>query len=384
MWTFLEDKKRKTITNIAILFGGIAFFQLLSNFSLVLIFFQSLFNIFSPFIIGMIIAFILNVPMNFFEERLFYKRKISRKIKRALSIALTIAVILLIFFVVMFLVVPEIINSFSILKENLPDFISSTGEFLRGIGIGTDEIEQYININYDAIISNIASFTKNGVGIFINSAFGAVSSIVGTIINSVIGGIFAIYILSQKEKLSSQIKKILYILLNETKVLRIIDVSRKSSEVFSNFLMGQCVEALILGSMFFIAMSIFRMPYALLISVLIAVTALIPIFGAFIGCIVGAFLILMLNPMQAIWFIVLFLVLQQIEGNLIYPHVVGNSVGLPSMWVLVAVTLGASLMGIVGMILFIPVFAVIYSLFKEFVNDKYNNKISRAAANDNK
>lgn len=142
------------------------------------------------------------------------------------------------------------------------------------------------------------------------------------------------------------------------------------NETFSNFLSGQVIEAMILGILFFISMTIFRMPYALLIGVLIAITALIPIFGAFIGCILGAFLIVMVNPIQALWFIILFLVLQQIEGNFIYPHVVGNSVGLPSIWVLVAVTVGGSVMGVLGMILFIPLFSVIYSIIREVVNER--------------
>lgn len=142
------------------------------------------------------------------------------------------------------------------------------------------------------------------------------------------------------------------------------------NETFSNFLSGQVIEAMILGILFFISMTIFRMPYALLIGVLIAITALIPIFGAFIGCILGAFLIVMVNPIQALWFIILFLVLQQIEGNFIYPHVVGNSVGLPSIWVLVAVTVGGSVMGVLGMILFIPLFSVIYSIIREIVNER--------------
>lgn len=130
------------------------------------------------------------------------------------------------------------------------------------------------------------------------------------------------------------------------------------------------MEALILGAMFFVSMSVLRLPYALLIGVLIAFTALIPMVGAFIGCMVGAFLILMLDPMQALIFIILFLVLQQIEGNLIYPHVVGNSVGLPSIWVLFAVTVGGKLMGIAGMLIFIPLMSVLYALFREWVNTK--------------
>ncbi len=160
----------------------------------------------------------------------------------------------------------------------------------------------------------------------------------------------------------------------EKKVSTVLDICSLTYRTFSNFLTGQCMEAVILGTMFFISMSILRMPYALLIGVLIAFTALIPIFGAFIGCVIGTFLILMVNPMQAIGFIVLFLVLQQVEGNLIYPHVVGGSVGLPSMWVLVAVSLGGSLMGLVGMLIFIPMVSVIYTLFRGYVYERLRKK----------
>ena len=146
-----------------------------------------------------------------------------------------------------------------------------------------------------------------------------------------------------------------------------LEVASLSYKTFSSFVTGQCLEAVILGTMFFIVMSVLRFPYALLVGVVIAFTALIPIFGAFIGCVIGTFLMLVSNPMQAVAFVILFLVLQQIEGNLIYPHVVGGSVGLPSIWVLVAVTVGGSLMGVVGMLIFIPLSSVVYALFREVV-----------------
>ena len=171
----------------------------------------------------------------------------------------------------------------------------------------------------------------------------------------------------QKEKLGRQAKKVLFAFVRKGRAEAALEVLALTYKTFSSFLTGQCVEALILGSMFVIAMTLLRLPYALLTGIVIAFTALIPIFGAFIGCAVGAFLIFMVSPVQALIFIVLFLVLQQIEGNLIYPHVVGNSVGLPSIWVLAAVSIGGSLMGIVGMLIFIPLMSVFYALFREVV-----------------
>ena len=208
----------------------------------------------------------------------------------------------------------------------------------------------------------------------INTTFLAAVSIVNGVSAFVIGFIFAIYILLQKENLSRQVKKLLNAFLPASAVECVTDVGRLTERTFSSFLAGQCLEAVILGTMFFAALMILRLPYALLIGVLIAFTALIPIFGAFIGLAVGAVLMLMVNPMDALIFVITFFVLQQVEGNLIYPHVVGNSVGLPAIWVLVAVTLGANMMGIVGMLVFIPLCSVLYALLREFVNRRLKNK----------
>ena len=190
----------------------------------------------------------------------------------------------------------------------------------------------------------------------------------------VISLIFSFYVLLQKEKLGRQGRQVIYGLLPLRQADRTLDVLRLSGRTFSSFLSGQCLEACILGTLFVAAMTIFRMPYALLVGVLIALTALIPIVGAFIGCAVGALLIAIDDPWKALWFIVLFLVLQQIEGNLIYPHVVGSSVGLPSIWVLAAVTLGGKLMGITGMLFFIPLCSVIYALFRSYVKNRLVSK----------
>ena len=208
----------------------------------------------------------------------------------------------------------------------------------------------------------------------LDSTFAAAKSIVSGIASFFIAFVFACYILLQKKKLSVQVRKVMYAFLKKKTVEQTLAVCSLTYKTFSSFLTGQCTEAVILGCMFFVSMILLRFPYALLIGVLITVTALIPIFGAFIGCVVGAFLILMVNPMQALGFIILFLVLQQIEGNLIYPHVVGGSVGLPSIWVLVAVTLGSSLMGIVGMLIFIPIVSVLYTLFRGWVYERLKER----------
>ncbi len=227
-----------------------------------------------------------------------------------------------------------------------------------------------LNIDWAKISESLVDFVRSVASGIVSSGVGVFSGIVSGVTTFVISFTFSIYVLFQKEKLSSQVKQVLYALIPERVTEKLISVAVLSDQVFSSFLSGQCVEAVILGAMFVVSMTVFRMPYAMLTGIVIALTALIPLFGAFIGCAVGMLLIVMVNPVQAVWFLVLFLVLQQVEGNLIYPHVVGSSVGLPSIWVLAAVTLGGNLFGIMGIILFIPLCSVFYALFRGFVKHR--------------
>lgn len=224
------------------------------------------------------------------------------------------------------------------------------------------------------MLQSVIAFFKSGVGNVFDSTISVATSIVGAVTTFAIAFVFACYILLQKEKLHVQVKKILFAYLPEKRANNVLGICSLTYKTFSNFLTGQCVEACILGTMFFITMSIIRLPYALLVGVLIAFTALIPIFGAFIGCAVSAFLILMVDPWKALIFVIMFLVLQQLEGNLIYPKVVGNSVGLPSIWVLAAVSIGGSLMGVVGMLIFIPLLSVVYAIFRGDVYRRLEKK----------
>lgn len=249
----------------------------------------------------------------------------------------------------------------------------------------TDYVNQ-IEVDWQQIFQDMVEFLKTGAGSMLNSTFSAAVSIVSGVSSFLIGFIFAIYILLQKETLGRQMKKLLSAFLPEPVTARIVEIASLTERTFSNFLTGQCVEAVILGTMFFVVLTLGRLPYALLIGVLIAFTALIPIFGAFIGLGVGVFLMLMVEPMDALIFTIIFFVLQQIEGNLIYPYVVGNSVGLPSIWVLVAVTLGGSMMGIVGMLIFIPLCSVLYALLRDEVNGRLERPkpTGRSRTNGNK
>ena len=339
-----------------------------------------LLQIIFPFILGGAIAFVLNVPMHFIEEKLFKnsdRKKNKKGGPRIMSLIITILLVIGIMLIVVFVVFPKLGSTFITLGKSIQEFLINVQIWLEDLFENNKEILksiENIKIDWHKLFDSVISFFKMGAGSVLGSTVMVAKSIVSGLTTFAIAFVFAIYILLQKEKLSVQFKKVLYAYAkteHATKVLKVFSLTYKT---FSNFLTGQCVEAVILGTMFVIAMSIFRMPYALLVGILISFTALIPIFGAFIGLFVGAFLILVESPVQALFFVILFLVLQQLEGNLIYPKVVGNSVGLPSIWVLAAVSIGGSLMGIVGMLIFIPIVSVIYALFRGHVYDRLDRK----------
>ena len=322
-----------------------------------------------PFILGGALAFILNIPMSFLEEKLFHKVK-KKKFVRPVCLVCSILFVVAVIQVVLVVVLPEVATTFSSISKNIEAFLPKLQRWAIDTFPDSKQVTswiQSIEFNWDKIIQTAINFLKNGAGNVLNSTFTVAKTVINSLMNFFVAVVFACYILLQKEKLSVQIKKVLYAFLPLKAVDKTLEVASLSYKTFSSFVTGQCLEAVILGTMFFIVMSILRFPYALLVGVVIAFTALIPIFGAFIGCVIGTFLMLVSNPMQAVAFVILFLVLQQIEGNLIYPHVVGGSVGLPSIWVLVAVTVGGSLMGVVGMLIFIPLSSVVYALFREVV-----------------
>lgn len=328
-----------------------------------------------PFLLGAAIAFILNVPMRRIEKTLSHKWQ--GKWVRPLSLALTLVFVLGIVSVVIFVVTPQLVDTVIGLQQSIPKFLTDRQRDAESMFQRYPDIVTLINsiqIDWDAVFKESFNFLKAGAGSVLNSTFSAAASIVSGVTTFGIAMIFSFYILLQKENLSRQFKKLFLAFLPPRMTTSLLAVAELAERTFSNFLTGQCVEAVILGTMFFVTMTILRMPYALLIGVLIAFTALIPIFGAFIGCGVGIFLMLMISPLHALAFTVTFFILQQIEGNLIYPYVVGNSVGLPSIWVLVAVTVGGSAMGIVGMLVFIPLCSVLYSLLRAAVNHRLEER----------
>ena len=371
--------------------------------------FSWVFAIIEPFVLGGVLAFILNVPMRAVERFLFPPKKTSvietvlikegelqdkagevirnsipgakkqppkrprfdiDRIRRPVSMIVTLLLVAAVVALVFGIVLPELIRTGTNLITNMPGYFESASVWVNKLLEDNPAILSYINdiiqqINLDEMSSRLMQFLQDSE--LIQNIFGTASSLVGGVVNAFIGLIFSFYILMRKEQLARQCKMILTAFLPVGVVKRVIRVASLTSSTFSHFLSGQCIEAVILGFLFFIAMSVFKFPYARLCSVLIGFTALIPIFGAFFGCIVSALLILMVEPQKALWFVIMFLILQQVEGNLIYPHVVGSAVGLPSLWVLVAVTVGGSMFGILGMLFFIPLASVLYAILRDTV-----------------
>ena len=344
------------------------------KFEVVIDVLKAIWGILFPFVLGGAIAFVINVPMSFLEKKIFGKtkdgNKVGEKLARPISLLLTIILAVGVIALVMFGVIPQLTRTMGSLMISIANFVPQMQNWIRDFSHNNQEIMKLVNqvqFNQDQAIKWGISILGSGAGNMMNTTMSAVGSIVSGFATFFIAFSFACYILFQKEKLHVQIRKVFFAFISKQKAEVFLKICSLTYQTFANFLTGQCVEAVILGSMFVVTLSILKMPYALLIGTLIAFTALIPIFGAFIGCAVGCFLIFMVSPKQAILFIIVFLILQQIEGNLIYPHVVGGSVGLPSIWVLAAVTIGGNLMGIVGMLVFIPIVSVIYTIFREFV-----------------
>lgn len=367
--------KRDIKKNIILIITYIALLIfLLVNFEKILSIFGYIINIFSPFIFGVIIAFVLNVLVNFIENKLFgnTKKKFWLKLKRPLSITFSIILVIFIIVFIMNLLIPQLKNSVVLFTNSLPTYKEDVLDVLSGFDLEEstiNKVSDYLDNFSKAITDYIKGNSKDVITVTTEVA----TSLIVIISKAIIAIVFAIYIIAQKETLKRQFNKLMSAYLKPRDVNRINKYASMANNTFSSFVTGQCLEALIFGSLCFLGMLVLRLPYATTIAVLLGFTALIPVFGAFIGTILGAFLILMISPVKAIIFVIFILILQQIEGNLIYPKVVGKSVGLPGIWVLLSVTVGASTFGILGMLIATPLCSLIYILLRQAVNDRINS-----------
>ncbi len=370
--------KKNMIKILGIVTFAIVLFSCVMNVSQVGVAVEAVTAFLMPFAVGVAIAFFINVPMRFIETKIFKKWTKLPKLKRAISLVLGILFLIILIGVVLLVIIPQMITTIS--EIDFEGYINKIIAFVEKTLVDYPWIIEEFNnflVDFDQEIQKFIQSALTWLSTGLTSVIDVAGNMIGGIVSGFIGFFFAIYLLVDKENLSRQAKMAIYSVTSEEKADKIIKIARLSDKSFSNFISGQCLEAIILGILFAIAMKIFGMPYVSLISVLIGFTALIPVVGGFIGCLIGAFLILMQDPMQAVWFIVMFIVIQQLEGNLIYPRVVGNSVGLPPIWVLALVTIGGNLMGIFGIIIMIPIGSVVYALFREFVYKKIGTKSDR-------
>ena len=373
----MKFKTRKDILFI-ISYVAIIIFALV-NFDKIITAFNYVLNILSPFIVGVLLAFVLNVLIKFIETKIFgkiKKGKVWKKIKRPISITVSLILVGLIIYFVMNLLVPQLRNSVSLFTDTLPEYKEDIINILEKFDVEETtvaKVGEYLD-NFTKVITDyIKGNSKDVLSITTEVA----TSIISIVSKGIISIVFAIYIIAQKETLKRQVDKLMNAYLKPKVSNKIRDIAVMSNKTFSNFVTGQCLEAIIFGLLCFFGMLILRLPYASTISVVLGFTALIPVFGAIIGTVLGAFLILMVSPVKAIIFVVFVIVLQQLEGNLIYPKIVGKSIGLPGMWVLFSVTIGASIAGIWGMLIATPLFSVLYSIFSKTVNDRINkNKVA--------
>lgn len=378
---------------LGIIIFTLFFLWVVLNWNTVADFFGKAFELVFPFILGIAIAFVLNILTKFFEEKVFggnLKKRSKNKIKkiqpvkrspwkRVVSLILAIIVLIAIVALVIGLVIPELINTVQMLFASIPDLLENGKVYIA------DLIDKYPEIN--TTITNLQNSIENlnineelnkflntyGSGILTTSV-NVISSMAGAVVTFVLALAFALYALVQKEKLILQAKKLLYAYVEEKKADKVMKVARTANTTFTNFISGQFIEALILGFLCMVGMLILGIPHAVTIGVMIAFTALIPIVGAIIGTVIGAILILPVSPIKAVVFVIFLLILQQIEGNIIYPKVVGSSVGLPGIWVLVAISIGGSLWGLVGILLSVPLFSVIYAVLGENVRERLKEK----------
>lgn len=336
-------------------------------------------GILKPFILGGALAFILNLPLSFLEKKVFRNLKgRGEKFKRPLSIFLSLVFVLLLILILLLTVVPEVISAFESIISSIPSLVtrveSWSNDVLTPVLKNNPELLKSLETNWDSLLSKSLSFLKDGLSALLSSTLVAANSLISSITSFVVALIFAIYVLGDKERLERQFRSLLKAYTSketEEYVLHVFSVLHRS---FSSFISGQCLEAVILGSIFILVLSILRFPYSVMIGVVVMFSALLPIVGAFIACFFGAFIILLSSPVKALYFVVIFLIIQQLENNLIYPRVVGSSVGLPALWVFFAVTLGGALFGVVGMLFFIPVFSAVFVLLKEDVGRRISLK----------
>lgn len=347
------------------------------NFSVVSGLLRTAFSALIPLITGCIIAYIFNIIMNFYEKHYFPKKRsrLVRRSRRPVCVGLAFASAGLIIILVTNIVYPELVKAVKLIYDEIPPFFAEVQKFAETALKEYPEIQEFIK-SFEPDVMSITEKIGSGAYDVFDSLISIIGSTVSIVTNAVIAIIFALYLLLRKDKLHSDIVRFQHAYLNETITRRMNHIFGIAHDTFQSFFVGQFIEAIIIGSLCFIGMTVLRLPYSAMAGTIVGVTSLIPIVGALIGAVISAFMIFTVNPMQALIFIIFLVILQQVEGNLIYPKVVGTSVGLPGIWVLASVTVGGGLFGILGMLLGVPVCATAYKLIFEILERRERSQVA--------
>lgn len=362
-------KNAETQKIMKIAFFVIATALIIIYFNHILMGLQMVYSAAYPLLLGCILAFILNIPMKKLE-RIYFPQSSEKTVlysRRPICLLLSIAIVILLLVLVFKMVIPEMGACIKLIAQEIPPVIEQIQDWLILHSEDLPQLQQMLqnmDIDWSGIIKNALDMVLSSAGGVVTSVVTALGGILSSVVHFIIGLIFALYILLSKEKLGRQLNDLMQAYIKPSVRDKILYALCTAQETFANFISGQCIEAVILGALCTVGMLIFGFPYAVMTGTVIGVTALVPVVGAYIGAAIGAFMIFTVDPMKALLFLVFLVVLQQIEGNLIYPKVVGSSIGLPGIWVLAAVTIGGGVIGVLGMLLGVPAAATVYKLLR--------------------
>ena len=368
----------RTLSNIVVVLVGIAFCFLLLNWGEIRLGFGKFSSLIKPFIIGFAIAYLLSSPVNYFVRKILVfmdKWPKVKRFKRAISILIALLLTFLVIGALLSVVLPQLFESAWMLVNNIPIYITSleqwTQQFMEGTGV---DISAGIYQNFLTAWENFVNTASDWLLAGIQSVVAVTGQVTSAVLDAFVAIIVAVYLLNSKELFFAQLKKVLSAFLPEHAVQNAVSLGRLTNRTFNGFINGKLIDSAIIGVLCFVCLQLLHMPYALLVSVIVGVTNIIPFFGPFIGAIPSAFIILIAEPMKAVWFLIFILLLQQFDGNILGPKILGNSTGLPAIWVLFAILIGGGLGGFIGMIVGVPTFAVIYTLFKEYLNNRLSKR----------